>query len=153
MNAKEIWEVGNNLFGKRTQLMTLWQEIADNFYPERADFTLRRSLGDEFAADLTTSYPLIARRDLGNTLGSMLRPTAKRGFTRARRTKREDIEARRWLEWSEEVMRRAMYDRKSQFVRACKEGDHDFAAFGQCVISVEFERHGVTPPLPLLAPA
>ncbi len=30
-----------------------------------------------------------------------------------------------------------MYDRISGFVRATKEGDHDFAAFGQCVLSVE----------------
>lgn len=33
-----------------------------------------------------------------------------------------------------------MYDRASQFVRATKEGDHDFAAFGQCVISIELNR-------------
>jgi hypothetical protein len=35
------------------------------------------------------------------------------------------------------TMRRAMYDRKSQFIRASKEGDHDLGTFGQCVKSVQ----------------
>jgi len=33
-----------------------------------------------------------------------------------------------------------MYDRKAQFVRATARGDHDFAAFGQCVILPELRR-------------
>jgi len=39
---------------------------------------------------------------------------------------------------------RAMYDRKAQFVRATKEGDYDFAAFGQCVLSREIDRREQT---------
>jgi hypothetical protein len=123
--------------------MLLWQEIALNFYPERADFTYKRVVGQEFAINLTTSYPILARRDLGNAFGTMLRPTAKPWFhpRPAHEGAKIDIEARRWLEYVEDVQRRAMYDRASQFTRATKEGDHDFAAFGQCVISVELNRN------------
>jgi len=34
-----------------------------------------------------------------------------------------------------------MYDPHSKFTRATKEGDHDFAAFGQCAISIELNRN------------
>jgi hypothetical protein len=142
MNAKQLCEQGDQLFGKRTQLMTLWQEIADNFYPERADFTVSRTLGEEFAADLMTSYPVIVRRDLGNNFTSMLRPTAKTWFHPRTLDDRvdKDLEARRWLEFAEGVQWRAMYDPTTKFTRATKEGDHDFASFGQCVISVQLNR-------------
>jgi len=142
VKAKELYTHGESLFGKRKTLLSLWQEMADNFYPERADFTTKRVIGEEFASNLMTSYPILARRDLGNALGSMLRPTAKGWFhVRTNSEKAEDIDARRYLEWSEGLMRRAMYDKVTQFVRATKEGDHDFAAFGQCVLTVEKSRN------------
>jgi hypothetical protein len=138
MNVKELYSLGTNLFAKRMPLTSLWQEVSDNFYPERADFTLRRSIGTDFASNLMTSYPVMCRRDLGNQFGTMLRPTAKPWFHIQRRyVEEEDNEAKRTLEHFEKVQRRAMYDPHSMFTRATKEGDHDFAAFGQCVLSVE----------------
>lgn len=132
---------GNELFSKRTQLMSLWQVIAENFYPERADFTVARALGDELTRNLTTSYPLMVRRDLGNAFGAMLRPTAKDWFRiRTTRPDKEDTQAKQWLEWATKLTKNAMYDRAAQLTRATKEGDHDFATFGQCVISVELNR-------------
>jgi hypothetical protein len=101
-------------------------------------FTLSRSLGDDFAGNLYTSYPILMRRDLGNQFGVMLRPTAKAWFHMQRRyQEKEPIEVRRYLEAFTETQRRAMYDPIAQFSRATKEGDHDFAAFGQCAISIE----------------
>ncbi len=139
MNAKELFAVANELFGKRVLLTSFWQDIAYNFYPARADFTLKREMGEAFTGDLMTSYPLLVQRSLQDTLGSMLRPTAQAWFhTRTEDVNVDhDIEARRWLEWSEQVQRRAMYDRTAQFTRATKEGDGDYSAFGQCAISVE----------------
>ena len=134
----DLVDHGKELQGKRAQLLSLWQEIAENFYPERADFTTNRRLGDEFAGNLDTSYPVLARRDLGNAFGAMLRPPGKEWFKiRLKREGDEDEAARQWLEMATRVQRRAIYDRESGFVRATKEGDHDFAAFGQCAISVE----------------
>jgi hypothetical protein len=60
-------------FVKRSSLMMLWQEIAENFYPERAEFTINRALGTDFGAGMMTSYPFLCRRDLGDQLGQMLR--------------------------------------------------------------------------------
>ena len=134
---------GSELFNKRDPLLSLWQECAENFYPERADFTISRNLGHDMAAHLTSSYPLIVRRDLGNAFSSMLRPTAKEWFKlTTKRPDKEDTLAKQWLEWITGLMKSAMYDRDSQFTRATKEGDHDFAAFGQAVLSVELNRKG-----------
>ncbi len=142
MDSKALRELGDNLFGKKMPLNSLFQDVADNFYVERATFTLKRSLGADFAANLYTSYPMLCRRELGNSLGAMLRPTAKIWFhTGLRNRAVTDNETRRWLQAFEETQRRAMYDPHAHFTRATKEGDHDFAAFGQCAISVELNKH------------
>jgi hypothetical protein len=139
--AMELIERGDNLFSKRVTMMSFWDEIAQNFYPERADFLIQRVIGNHWADNLMTSYPLIARRELGNQIGAMLRPTAKEWFKMSvRRADKLDDAGRRWLAWANAIQRSAMYDRISQFHRATKEGDHDFAAFGQCVITCELNR-------------
>jgi len=143
MDVKQLREVADNLFSKKMALNSLHQEIADNFYPERADFTISRSLGTDFASNLMTSYPVVCRRNLGNQFGTMLRPTARPWFHTARRyAKTESTEVKTYLEWFEETQRRAMYDPHSLFTKATKEADHDFAAFGQAVLSIELNKHG-----------
>lgn len=138
LDAKDLIKRGNFLFEKRAELMNLWQTIALNFYVERASFTADASVGDEFASHLNSSYPLIVRRELGNAFSAMLRPRDQEWFNiSVEHEDRLDRGGREWLEWASGVQRRAMYDRKTQFVRATKEGDNDFAAFGQCVISRE----------------
>lgn len=142
MTPKALRELADNLFSKRSSWTSLQQEIAEQFYPERADWTLQRSLGTDYAAHLTTSFPLLVRRDLGDQVGTMLRPTNKAWFHIVPR----DSAARsntvnRWLQWVENTQRRAMYDPAALFNKAAKQADHDFAAFGQCVISVELSRN------------
>lgn len=142
MDAKKLCELGNELFAKKAPLNSLHQEISENFFPERADFTLTRSIGTDFASQLVSSYPLLCRRSLGNQLSTMLRPTAKPWFHTARRNvTNEKNEVRQVLQAFEKTQRRAMYDPDAAFTRATKEGDHDFAAFGQCVISVEIAQN------------
>lgn len=142
-DAKALIEQGDHLFGKRGTLLSMWQDVADNFYPERADFTVTRTLGDQFAENLSTSYPVLVRRDLGNSLGTMMRPKSIDWFhMRAKRDEYEDQPAKEWLEWATGVQKRAMYDSASLFTRASKEADHDIAAFGQSVKTVELNREG-----------
>jgi hypothetical protein len=137
-DAKDLIKRGDFLFGKRSELLNLWQTIGDNFFPFRADFTISRSAGDEFASHLTTSYQLLVHRELGNSFSAMLRPRDQVWFAiTVEHEDKLDRAGNEWLEWATGVQRRAMYDRKTQFVRATKEGDNDFAAFGQCVISRE----------------
>jgi hypothetical protein len=142
-NVEELTQLGDKLFGKRLSLLSMWQEVAENFYPERADFTVNRTLGDQFADNLTTSYPVLVRRDLGNSFSTMMRPSNLEWFHMGLKDEgKEDHEGKEWLEYATGVMRRAMYDRASMFTRASKEADHDMAAFGQSVKSIELNSLG-----------
>lgn len=141
--AKELITQGERLFSSRAQIVSLWQTMAENFYVERADFTQQRSIGQEFAAHLMTGVPAMCRRDLANQIGAMLRPRGQPWFHA--RTPVDGINrdptSRQWLDWATERMRVAMYDTRSGFVRATREGDHDFAAFGNAVITVEMNKN------------
>ena len=139
--VSKIISIGSQGFSDRSSLESLWQEMALNFYVERADFTTRWSLGEEFASHLTTSYPMLARRDLGNAIQSMLRPRGENWFKMGLQNT-PDVTAmgKQWLEYSETVMRHYMFDRKAGFVRATGEADHDYATFGNACLSVEYNR-------------
>lgn len=143
---KAIKDHSEQLFGKRGSLMAYFQDVADNFYPERADFTTIRNVGDEMARNLMTSYPVIARRQLGDSFGAMLRPSAKEWFKiGTNRPDKEDTVGKQWLEWAGKFAKNVMYDRRGMFSRATKEADHDFAAFGQACLSIEMnpQRNGL----------
>jgi hypothetical protein len=134
--ARQLLENGDNLFSKRAGFISFLQEVAENFYPERATFTVSAQLGEDFAAGLNSSYPLIVRRELGNAFSAMLRRQDQEWFqVSVDRDDRLDHAGKVWLERATKIQRRAMYDRASMFVRATKEGDHDFASFGQCVLT------------------
>lgn len=137
-NCELLLSQGDRLFSQREPLMSLWQEIAENFYVERADFTTTRNLGQDMASHLVTSAPLRARRELSNIISTIFRPQDKNWFVASvsgYESKSED--AKRWLQSREGILRRAMYDQDSNFNRATKEGDDDLAAFGNTVISCE----------------
>jgi len=139
VDIKSLVSHGNKLHD-RGSLLRLWQDIADQFYVERADFTNSRYLGQEFADHLYSSYPLIVRRELANSFSGMLRPTNIHWFKQGiQDEKKLTVHGRRWLEEKTEIQRKAMYSYGSGFNRATKEADNDFAAFGQCVITTEMD--------------
>lgn len=123
----------------RQELISLWQQIADNFYPERGNFTYSKTQGTDFVEHLSSSYPLIVRRDLGDSIGGMLRPRGQQWFvTKTNKDESKlDGEARRFLENATQAQYKAMYDRTARFTKATKQGDHDYATFGQAVLSAE----------------
>lgn len=141
MNTTELHEYAQSLFSKRSSFMMLCQDIAANFYVERADFTYQRTIGSEFAGDLMSSYPLYCRRDLGDQVGQMLRPTNKEWFhSGLEDPRRETHEVKQYLQWTDKVMRRAIFSRQAMYTRASKEADHDYAAFGQSIKRVRLNR-------------
>jgi hypothetical protein len=141
--ARELRDQGNRLFSKREPLMTLWQTLAEQFYPLRADFTSEHNLGDEFASHLMSSKPVYVHRELANAFSSMLRPRSKVWFKARTNDERlnEDSVNADFLDKISAWQMRAMYAKEAQFVRATKQGDADFAAFGQTVISVDPNRY------------
>lgn len=136
-NIKQLLESGDYLYSKRSNLLSHWQCIGDQFYPERADFTTVRELGEDFAAHLNDSYPLIVRRELGDFLSTLRRKDQEWFEASISREDRLDDAGRKTLEYFTKTQRNAMYDRRSQFTRAMKECDHDYVTFGQGVLTVE----------------
>lgn len=139
---KELIELANATFSKRAPLLTLWQEIADNFYPERANFTSTLPLGTDFCAHLMEGFPVMMRRELGNTFSSYLRPRGQEWFEGgpASEKLKNRPDCREASQRISAIMRSKMYHHRAMFPRATKECDHDFAAFGQGVISLQERR-------------
>ena len=109
----KLIERGENLFSKRSGLLSCWQDIAEQFYPERADFTTQRYGSSMFDnTGLMTSVPALIRRDLGNTLSAMLRPRGQEWF-RIRTSDddiNEDPSAKKWLDWATDRQRKVIFD-------------------------------------------
>lgn len=129
-----IIDSGNKLFQERASLLVHWQELAEHFYFERADFTVQNSIGNDYAANAMTSVPALARREMGNLYRSMLRPV---DFFKVKATdddRNEASDAKAWLEWATRLMRAVMYRKGANFTRSTVMGDHDHVTFGQCVI-------------------
>ena len=142
MDIKKLKEMVDQLFTDRLPYMILLQEIAEHFYPQRADFTIRRNFSSEYASNLMTSYPVLTRRDLGDQIGQMLRPTSTEWFEMIPKNgERTDNEGKQWLEEMTRRMRLAMYAKPAKFNRATKECDHDYATFGACPFSCRLNRN------------
>ncbi len=133
---------GERLFAQRTALAGHWQDVAMNFYVERADFTVGHGGGFDFASHLMTGQPMQARQELANAIGGMLRPPGRNWFAlRARHGGPKDgvlsQAVKAWLENRQRVMREAMYEPAAMLQRATKQADNDYVTFGNAVISVD----------------
>lgn len=139
MTATELCRQAEIAFGRRGSLMSFWQETADNFYPERADFTQTKTIGESFASNLYDSNPIIFRRDFGDWLSGAIRPKGRPWFNfRARNDKVNKLQkVKTFLTDRADVTRNLFYDDRSQFISSMKIGDHDWATFGNAVASVE----------------
>src|SRR3990167_4492048 len=74
--ADDIIKRADHMFVQRQPVIRMWQAIADNFYPMRADFeptAASHSMTAPPADWLADSYPTICLRDLSNSIDSMLR--------------------------------------------------------------------------------
>lgn len=128
--------MGDRLFSKRENLLSFWQDVAEQFSPHSADFTRSLTLGEDYASDLATSYPMLVAREMVDSFGTMLRPSQKDAAIMVV-DGLEDHEGKKWLEWATKIQRRAMYDRAAQYTIAAKDGEHDFSLFGQAVLTIE----------------
>lgn len=141
--ARDLCKRGDKLFELREPWLAFWQELADQFYPQRADFTEDQTWGEEYGTHLFDEGPVVMRRDLANAVPAMIRPRGQVWF------KPEPIDDRLlkdkptadYLEMIGKVQRQWMYEPRANFVRATNECDHDFVSFGNGVLTVELNRH------------
>ncbi|TFH48932.1 MAG: hypothetical protein E4H01_05325 [Lysobacterales bacterium] len=134
-DAKEAVSFAEQRFQDQSVCLPLWQTIAENFYPERSDFVISHTNGSELAGGLASSYPILIRRDLGNSFAAMLRDG--QFFEIGTEEDNTDTMGKQWLDYVSNLQYKKMQHRSANFRRATKEGDHDYATFGQTVLSVE----------------
>lgn len=131
---KHLKMLSESRFSEQSKVLHLWQTLAENFYPEMADFEVTHSMGEELGEGLADSNPVLIRRELGNSFSAMLRQDEWFGMGM---DEDPDHFGKMWLEYGSKRLLKMMNHRSSNFIRATKQGDHDYATFGQCVISVE----------------
>lgn len=144
-NGAELVALGDRLFGKKAQLDQLHQILAEQFYPERANFTVTRVDGDEYARDLYESGPAQARRDLSGAIGAILRPRGKEWFKPVPSDDwRKTNASLQWCDFARDVMRKLLYNSRSRFQKVMADADDDFVSFGNSVpiLTESPERHG-----------
>lgn len=133
--AKEVVRMGDKLFGDKRQLNSLNQELALNFYPERADFTNKRNIGDEYADHLFSSFPVMARREFANMLDEFLFPNRFFDIHVDDEDLDEGDSERAFLEYLTNIQYRAMTDPRANLIIARGQANHDFATFGDAVLN------------------
>jgi len=141
--GRDLMAIDARLFAAKGALDSLYQEIAEFLFPERADFTTDIVLGQEFAAHLTDATPVLMRRELGDQIGSMVRPDGRQWFQAAASNKRigRDRGAASFLEFMTDVNSAVLNSRDSGFRRAAQQVEHDFAAFGMGWLQVSYNRN------------
>lgn len=138
--VRDLVKIGESLFQKRRPLMNLWQECAEQVYSARASFTRPIYDGMLFNEEQMTSYPEQARREFGNFLSGTLRQGEWFRIRSASTRVNEDDTALSWMDYATKVQMRAMYDPVARFVRASREGDHDYVSFGNAVLTIDVNR-------------
>lgn len=135
-SVQTIVDNGNRLFSEKTPLLTHWQELAEHFYFERADFTSPLNIGADYAAGSFTGRAAIYRRDMADLYRTMLRPSDFFEIKSLDEQRNKVPDARSWLEYATTTQRAVMYRNGAGFTRATEAGDHDHLTFGQAVIEV-----------------
>jgi hypothetical protein len=134
--ADELLKISAATFVKFGPWYSLCQDVAENMYPERADFTTTLAL-ENFAGTLFDGYPSRARETLGNSIDAMLR----QGNWFSVGTGDIDLDQRPAnkvsLNRSTGALKSIVRDPRSGWMDATKEADMDWVSFGTSIESVE----------------
>lgn len=135
--VKELVSIAEGCFTDKRSWDQLCQDICENFYPLRADYTQSFMLGGSFADGLMDGFTTNARETLGNGIESMLR----QGNWFKVGTGDEELDERpqnaRALEYATMRLRAIVKDPRARFQIATKEADMDWVSVGQPVLSIE----------------
>lgn len=136
-NADELLRVSDRLFSKKSSLDNLRQRLADEFFPERANFLVTRTDGEEYMRNTYESVPALNRRTLADAIGALTRPKQQQWMKiRPEDERLHTDRALQWCDWSTNQIHKLLYNRMSGFHRSMRMGDNDIVSFGDGVASV-----------------
>lgn len=140
-NAIELIKRGDARFSARQQLDSLRQEQALLFAPHYAGWTTQLQLGDDYAAHLMDSTPMIIARDFTGSIGGYIRPPGKLWFKH--RAPDEDLnddpEVSDYLLWRSRRLMRFLFERSTGAEGALAEADVFYGVFGDAVIAIDYD--------------
>lgn len=126
----------------RPQWMALWQELAEIFLPNRADFQTEHAPGAERTDGLFDSGAQLSARGLISAVGSYLRPPG-RTWPRAKAKTQElnQLEpVRMWLYAVTQITYDAIYDTRVNADKVLSEVDADLVVFGTGIANVSWNK-------------
>lgn len=126
----------------RTQWMSLWEELAELFLPNRADFLSERIEGEERSDNLYDNAPQLAARGLYTAVATMLRPPGKTWFkAKAKNHQLNAIEeVRVWLYQVTQITYEALYDPRVNTEKVLSEVDADLVVFGTGIADIGWHK-------------
>lgn len=138
--GKDLLDMDTRMFSAKGSIDSLHQEIADYFFPERANFTQTISLSEEFASHLSDFTPVLVRRSLADQIQSMVRPQDRQWFEKSvdNLDVERDLASQQFLQFMTQTTRSVIYDRASGFRRMAKEHEGDFSGFGNAASLVAY---------------
>jgi hypothetical protein len=120
------------------------QELAEFFWPERANFTTDRTPGTDMQDGLFTGTPQVFRRDFGNKIGTVMRPANEEWFRLVARPEEmmSNDPIRYWCDLVTRQQRRILYDRRANYASTMAVGDQDYVTFGNAVSWCAYNKGG-----------
>lgn len=141
--VEAVLQRSDRRFAKQSLWLPLWQELAEHYHPQRAEFTRVRSDQAEYAEDTFDSAPITHCRDFTLALGAILRPPGKPWFDlRSLDEFRNTENAIHWFTKVRDCMRNYMYASAARFQRSVQEADRDFVVLGNSVLAITENRKG-----------
>lgn len=141
--ALEWLKRADKAFERQASTHSLYQSLAEIFFPERASFFNEDMTGDEYYRNLYDGYPVLMRWRLGNALGAMSRGRGQEWFKSTsfpyHLNDRHDVGA--WNEDTTRTLRAIIYDPRAQFGPSMSLSDQDYATFGASVVKATTNRN------------
>lgn len=136
-STDELIKIGDGLFSKAAPWNMMAQDICENFYPARADYTAWADISTDYASYIMDGSPIVGLETLANTIPAMLRQGEwfQVGSGDEDRDKQPDVA--RALNWATQRMRGVINDKRSNWRPATIEADHDWCSVGQSVLSLQ----------------
>lgn len=126
----------------RPNWMTMWQELAEIFLPNRADFTASPIDGDERTDELWDTGPQLAARGLTSAVATYLRQPGRMWFkAKAKKAQLNNVEAvRQWLYDVTAITYDALYDSRVNAEKVLSEVDADLVVFGTGIGRIDWDK-------------
>lgn len=126
----------------RPQWMTLWQELAELFLPNRGDFLTEHVPGNERTDGLFDNGPQLAARGLISAIATFLRPPGRTWpKARAKLDGLNQIESvRNWLYAVTQITYDSIYDTRVNADKVLSEVDADLVVFGTGIANIGWNK-------------